>query len=159
MGQWFQTENGLHQNWMRDYDPTTGRYLQADPLGLIDSASIYGYATNYLIDTKGARSDLLFSKSWTKCVQIEDISLVPGTKSLQLDKDVGILGRSERIRTSDPCLPKTVLYQAELHSDRARRDSGGSEALQEGDVWAWGMNRLQKTQVGRIFVTYLSSVG
>ena len=25
-------------------------------------------------------------------------------------------GRSERIRTSDPCLPKAVLYQAELHS-------------------------------------------
>jgi RHS repeat-associated protein len=33
-GQWFQSEFGLHQNWMRDYDPTTGRYLQADPLGL-----------------------------------------------------------------------------------------------------------------------------
>ncbi len=43
-GQWFQTESGLHQNWMRDYDPTTGRYLQADPLGLIDGASVYGYA-------------------------------------------------------------------------------------------------------------------
>jgi RHS repeat-associated protein len=43
-GQWFQAENGLHQNWMRDYDPTTGRYLQADPLGLIDGASVYGYA-------------------------------------------------------------------------------------------------------------------
>ena len=26
-------------------------------------------------------------------------------------------GREERIRTSGPCLPKTVLYQAELHSD------------------------------------------
>ncbi len=26
-GQWFQSETGLHQNWMRDYDPTTGRYL------------------------------------------------------------------------------------------------------------------------------------
>jgi uncharacterized protein RhaS with RHS repeats len=24
-GQWFQSESGLHQNWMRDYDPTTGR--------------------------------------------------------------------------------------------------------------------------------------
>ncbi len=35
-GQWFQAESGLHQNWMRDYDPTTGRYLQADPLGLVD---------------------------------------------------------------------------------------------------------------------------
>lgn len=43
-GQWFQSENGLHQNWMREYDPTTGRYIQADPLGLVDGASVYGYA-------------------------------------------------------------------------------------------------------------------
>jgi RHS repeat-associated protein len=42
-GHWFQSESGLHQNWMRDYDPTTGRYLQADPLGLVDGASVYGY--------------------------------------------------------------------------------------------------------------------
>jgi hypothetical protein len=27
-------------------------------------------------------------------------------------------GRGERIRTSGPCLPKTVLYQAELLPDR-----------------------------------------
>lgn len=31
-------------NWMRDYDPTTGRYIQADPLGLIPGPSLYGYA-------------------------------------------------------------------------------------------------------------------
>ena len=43
-GQWFQAEAGLHQNWMRDYDPTTGRYVQADPLGLVDGASAGGYA-------------------------------------------------------------------------------------------------------------------
>jgi RHS repeat-associated protein len=43
-GQWFQAESGLHQNWMRDYDPTTGRYIEADPLGLVDGASVYGYA-------------------------------------------------------------------------------------------------------------------
>ena len=34
------------------------------------------------------------------------------------DQAPGILGRSERIRTSGPCVPNTVLYQAELHSDR-----------------------------------------
>ena len=28
---------------MRDYDPTTGRYIEADPLGLVDGASVYGY--------------------------------------------------------------------------------------------------------------------
>ena len=43
-GQWFQAESGLHQNWMRDYDPTTGRYIQADPLGLVDGPSVYNYA-------------------------------------------------------------------------------------------------------------------
>ena len=32
----------------------------------------------------------------------------------------GEIGRSERIRTSGPCVPNTVLYQAELHSDRGR---------------------------------------
>lgn len=37
-------------------------------------------------------------------------------KSARVCQPVGIIGRSERIRTSDPCLPKTVLYQAELHS-------------------------------------------
>ena len=42
-GQWYQSESGLHQNWMRDYDPTTGRYIQGDPLGLVDGASVYGY--------------------------------------------------------------------------------------------------------------------
>lgn len=41
-GQWFSAESDLNQNWMRDYDPTTGRYIQADPLGLVDGASVYG---------------------------------------------------------------------------------------------------------------------
>ena len=29
-----------------------------------------------------------------------------------------LFGRGERIRTSGPCLPKTVLYQAELLPDQ-----------------------------------------
>ena len=41
-----------------------------------------------------------------------------------------IVGRGKRIRTSGPCLPKTVLYQAELFPDRCRnrgrsRKAGG----------------------------------
>ena len=57
-GQWFQSETGLHQNWMRDYDPTTGRYIQADPLGLVDGASVYGYVTQNpgrYVDPRGER--------------------------------------------------------------------------------------------------------
>lgn len=45
-GQWFQLETGLHYNWHRHYDPTTGRYLQPDPLGFVDGPSVYTYAVN-----------------------------------------------------------------------------------------------------------------
>ncbi|WP_158516207.1 RHS repeat-associated core domain-containing protein [Bosea vaviloviae] len=44
-GQWFQLETGLHYNWHRTYDPTTGRYLQTDPLGNVDGPSVYAYAS------------------------------------------------------------------------------------------------------------------
>ena len=43
-GQYADAETGLHQNWWRDYDPSLGRYLQADPIGLAGGASLYGYA-------------------------------------------------------------------------------------------------------------------
>ena len=34
-GQYRDAETGLHYNYFRDYDPTTGRYVESDPLGLI----------------------------------------------------------------------------------------------------------------------------
>ncbi len=40
-GQWFQLEAGLHYNWHRHYDPTIGRYTQADPLGFVDGPSVW----------------------------------------------------------------------------------------------------------------------
>ncbi|MBA3520162.1 MAG: RHS repeat-associated core domain-containing protein [Rhizobiales bacterium] len=39
-------ETGLHFNWHRWYDATTGRYTQPDPLGLEAGASRYAYALN-----------------------------------------------------------------------------------------------------------------
>ncbi|MBK6693261.1 MAG: hypothetical protein IPG50_13800 [Myxococcales bacterium] len=42
-GQLYDDESGLHYNVFRDYDPKTGRYLQADPIGLAGGASLYGY--------------------------------------------------------------------------------------------------------------------
>jgi RHS repeat-associated protein len=43
-GQYYDTETGLHQNYFRDYDPETGRYLQADPIGMRGGLNVYIYA-------------------------------------------------------------------------------------------------------------------
>ena len=46
-GQWYEAEgnaSGLHQNGYRDYDPSLGRYTEADPLGVDAGANLYGYA-------------------------------------------------------------------------------------------------------------------
>ena len=43
-GQYFDTETELHYNYQRDYDPSTGRYLQFDPIGLEGGLNGYLYA-------------------------------------------------------------------------------------------------------------------
>ncbi len=55
-GQYFDVEDGLHQNWFRDYDPSIGRYVESDPIGIKGGVNTYVYARSNpsnLIDSTG----------------------------------------------------------------------------------------------------------
>ncbi|TLY51714.1 MAG: RHS repeat-associated core domain-containing protein [Gammaproteobacteria bacterium] len=55
-GQYFDSETGLNYNYFRDYEPSTGRYVESDPVGLKGGMNTYAYdddsPLNY-VDPKG----------------------------------------------------------------------------------------------------------
>jgi RHS repeat-associated protein len=45
-GQQFDVESELNYNYFRDYDPTVGRYVESDPIGLRGGPGTFSYALN-----------------------------------------------------------------------------------------------------------------
>jgi RHS repeat-associated protein len=55
-GQYYDSETGLHYNYFRYYDPTTGRYVTPDPIGLDGGINLFVYALDNplnLVDPEG----------------------------------------------------------------------------------------------------------
>lgn len=72
--QWFEAETGLHQNWNREFDPSIGRYIEADPLGFEAGQNPYAYVENDPLnrsDPRGLDAVVNYWDSFTGHVGIE----------------------------------------------------------------------------------------
>jgi RHS repeat-associated protein len=97
-GQYYQAETGLNQNVNRDYDPLIGRYVEPDPLGMVEGTNVYAYAKEQpteLTDAFGlmtdeqcclrsqqlGQNDTPYSAGWVICCEGRKVpcAYTPGT--------------------------------------------------------------------------------
>jgi RHS repeat-associated protein len=79
-GQSSQLEtNSLHQNRWRDYDPSLGRYIEPDPLGIDAGRNVYGYVDGDPLNLEDPTG------LWQVCVPIPDgIDPAPGGDGIRI---------------------------------------------------------------------------
>jgi len=79
-GQYYDAESGLHYNWNRYYEPSTGRYVTSDPIGLLGGINIYVYVRGNSIrwsDSMGLMDCVsAIIKAWTEKHVRPDKSLI-----------------------------------------------------------------------------------
>jgi RHS repeat-associated protein len=75
-GQWEEAETGgLFQNWRRNYDPSLGRYIESDPIGLGGGQNVYAYVDGdplQLVDAEGLEAACAYYADM--CKQSENLS-------------------------------------------------------------------------------------
>ncbi|MBX2847287.1 MAG: RHS domain-containing protein [Acidiferrobacterales bacterium] len=70
-GQYYDKETGTNYNWHRTYDPSLGRYLTSDPIGLSDGPNTYSYVQNNPINRFDPNGEAAFclvpGVGWVAC--------------------------------------------------------------------------------------------
>ncbi|WP_420829750.1 RHS repeat domain-containing protein [Polyangium aurulentum] len=99
-GQYADEETGLSYNFHRYYDPATGRYLSADPIGLLGGPDLFAYANNCptsAVDVEGLMYSIIRDRHGNVVVDGESAAKKPpGTSTPKTEWDEFPQGCAEK---------------------------------------------------------------
>ena len=149
-GHRYDPDTGLHDNRYRAYDPTRGRYLQTDPIGVAGGTNTYAYAPNPLVqvDVLGLAHDGVSPPthaSGTPPTATERLRDSRGRCAPDPDApSTGRIGRDAAGRTykgrGGPARQATVAGDLRLAAERdmaTHRDTMIAEGRDPAEVDAW----------------------
>jgi RHS repeat-associated protein len=151
-GQQVDEESGLHYNRHRYYDPSAGRFISKDPIGLAGGLNSYRYAPNAIawVDPLGLTCcKCLYRGVSAKHPAIEEAKqgiVRPANPSAQITPEEhaegGRTGESQYVSWTK---------NKDLALDHANKDGPGGVLLsvpvgapEPGDTWRWGWTHINQ---------------